>query len=82
LGRPAAPFAGHQLEHRRDCIHRSHQQRLQHALFTDRLSQRLEFGLVKPAARLMGAGLDRLDLHLAHRAGAGRSAFNLTEQRG
>src|SRR5271169_2158664 len=39
----------------------THQQRLQHALFADRLGERLELGLAKASARLQTPGPDQLD---------------------
>ena len=63
-GAPAA-LAGDQFEGGVVFGDRAHQQRLQYALFTDRLGQRVEFGLGEAAARLQCPGPDQLDRNAA-----------------
>ena len=72
LRRPPAPLAGDDLVARCSAAGRADQQRLQDAALADRLRQRLQLGLVEPAARLQGRRAQELDRH-ALRAG-GRSS--------
>src|SRR5438270_11606097 len=85
LRRSPAPFAGDQLEFRpgvarisndiiNQIVDRTHQERLDDALFADRLHEAIELGFGKAPPRLERRRADCLDRHRARRPWPGQDA--------